>query len=112
MKLTWFAFLLICCSLAASATISHANQINYLQMFIKSRQSKNPPCGEEWPELDISREYSPVYVSQKDGSMKADKIDVLPGQPQLAYTILLNNQNTNQTVINLKDIAVCSTRLP
>lgn len=28
--------------------------------------------------------------------------------PQLAYTILLNNRNTNHTAINLKGIAVCS----
>ena len=28
--------------------------------------------------------------------------------PQLAYTILLNNKNTNQTVIHLKGIAVSS----
>lgn len=27
--------------------------------------------------------------------------------PQLAHTILVNNKNTNQTVINLKGIAVC-----
>ena len=28
--------------------------------------------------------------------------------PQLAYTILVNNKNSNQTMINLKGIAVCS----
>ena len=28
--------------------------------------------------------------------------------PQLAYTILVNNKNSNQTMINLKGIVVCS----
>ena len=32
--------------------------------------------------------------------------------PQLAYTILSNNNRTNQTVINLKGIAVSSFVLP
>lgn len=82
MKLAWFATLLFCCFFLAFPSITHANQSNYLRKFIKSRQSEDPPHADAWPELDILHEYSPVYISPQDGTMKDDKIDVLPGQPE------------------------------
>ena len=84
-KLTWLLLLFSCyCS-------CKANQIDYLNRFIKSRRSRNrAPQAELRPGLEneyqLGQEYygqfSPVYVGKQEGLKKADKIKSLPGQPQ------------------------------
>ncbi|PIA46393.1 hypothetical protein AQUCO_01500135v1 [Aquilegia coerulea] len=87
MKLTLFAYWLLCSCyllvLLAFPSISHANQIEYLDKLMKSRRSDNPPNNNVWPDLNtLNNEYTPVYIGPQDGLMKADKIDALPGQPE------------------------------
>ncbi|CAI9761598.1 unnamed protein product [Fraxinus pennsylvanica] len=48
-----------------------------------SRKSQNSPISSTWAQLDETRDYSPVYVAPQDGLMQADKIDKLPGQPDM-----------------------------
>ncbi|PIA46403.1 hypothetical protein AQUCO_01500145v1, partial [Aquilegia coerulea] len=82
MKLIMFAqWLLFSCCLMAFPLINHANQISYLDKLLKLRRSDMPPNGDAWPELDFTKEYSPVYISPQEGLMAADKIDAMPGQP-------------------------------
>lgn len=51
---------------------------------IKSRRSGSPPCAEPWTEQDISN-LSRVYIVPQQGSMEADRIDKLPGQPEVDF---------------------------
>ncbi|PIA46394.1 hypothetical protein AQUCO_01500136v1, partial [Aquilegia coerulea] len=132
MKLTLFAhWLLFSCCLLAYPLTNHANQITYLDKLMKFRKSTNPPNSDAWPHLDISSEYSPVYISPQDGLMEADKIDAMPGQPQgvnfdqysgyvtvdptagraLFYYLAESpeNSSTNPLVLQLNANAFCST---
>ncbi|KAG5542184.1 hypothetical protein RHGRI_021898 [Rhododendron griersonianum] len=79
-----FICLLLCFQqLAFFPIASAANQGDNLNKLIKSRKSENPPNAETWVALEFaSKEYSPVYVGNQSGSMDADKIDALPGQPK------------------------------
>ncbi|KAL2507380.1 Serine carboxypeptidase-like 40 [Forsythia ovata] len=36
-----------------------------------------------WAQLHKTKDYSPVYIAPQDGLMQADKIDKLPGQPEM-----------------------------
>lgn len=72
--------------------LCEANQIDYLNKFIKSRRIRNqaPPaelltCLDSDNQSMRGQEYghsSPVYVGNQRGLKKADKIKLLPGQPQ------------------------------
>ncbi|KAI8548710.1 hypothetical protein RHMOL_Rhmol07G0295200 [Rhododendron molle] len=84
MKAPIFICLLLCFQqLAFFPTASTANQGDNLNKLIESRKSENPPNAETWVALEFAnKEYSPVYVGNQSGSMDADKIDALPGQPE------------------------------
>ncbi|KAE9458532.1 hypothetical protein C3L33_09576, partial [Rhododendron williamsianum] len=84
MKAPLFICLLLCFQqLAFFPIASTANQGDNLSKLIKSRKSENPLNAETWVALEFaSKEYSPVYVGNQSGSMDADKIDALPGQPE------------------------------
>ncbi|KAI3522105.1 hypothetical protein L1887_11584 [Cichorium endivia] len=62
---------------------SKHNQITKLNKLTESRRSENPPRGEPWTEEDISN-LSPLHVVQQ-GSKEADRINRLPGQPQVNF---------------------------
>ncbi|KAL5992713.1 hypothetical protein ACLOJK_013632 [Asimina triloba] len=85
MKIVPFTSLLlfICCFLAWPAT-NEADQFHNLQRLIESEKSSSEQTDvDAWVGLDANRStYSPVYLSPQDGLMEADKVDMLPGQPQ------------------------------
>ncbi|KAI3522106.1 hypothetical protein L1887_11585 [Cichorium endivia] len=62
---------------------SKHNQITKLIKLTESRRSENPPRGEPWTEEDTSN-LSPLYIVQQ-GSKEADRINRLPGQPQVNF---------------------------
>ncbi|XP_058223311.1 serine carboxypeptidase 1-like isoform X1 [Rhododendron vialii] len=84
MKAPQFICLLLCFQqLAFFPIVSSANQGDNLSKLIKSRKSENPPNAETRVAIEFaSKEYSPVYLGNQSGSMDADKIDALPGQPE------------------------------
>ncbi|KAF8405073.1 hypothetical protein HHK36_009970 [Tetracentron sinense] len=82
MKVAVSIWLLLSFCLLAFITFNDANQIESLDRLITSRRSENRPRIDSWGELDAIKEYSPVYIGKQDGLMQADKIDVLPGQPE------------------------------
>ncbi|KAJ9567502.1 hypothetical protein OSB04_003468 [Centaurea solstitialis] len=61
-----------------------SNQINNLNKLIKSRGSESPPYADAWTEQDVSN-LSPAQIIPQQGSQQADKIDSLPGQPQVDF---------------------------
>ncbi|KAK1433516.1 hypothetical protein QVD17_10427 [Tagetes erecta] len=63
---------------------SKENQISNLNKLIKSRRSGNPPHAETWTKQEVSN-LSPVYAVPQEGSMEADRIDKLPGQPEADF---------------------------
>ncbi|KAL2485527.1 Serine carboxypeptidase-like 40 [Abeliophyllum distichum] len=72
----FFSLFLLCSS-------SNGNQTAYLHMLFMSRKSQNSPDSNTWAQLHETRDYSPVYIAPQDGLMQADKIDKLPGQPEM-----------------------------
>ncbi|XP_076918484.1 serine carboxypeptidase 1-like [Bidens hawaiensis] len=60
------------------------NQISNLNKLFLSRRSENPPHAGQWTEQDISN-LSPVHIVPQEGSMEADRIDKLPGQPEVDF---------------------------
>ena len=61
------------------------NQITKLNKLTESRRSKNPPAGEPWTKQDTSN-FSPVLsIEPQQGSKEADRVDRLPGQPQVDF---------------------------
>ncbi|KAF7137829.1 hypothetical protein RHSIM_Rhsim07G0231200 [Rhododendron simsii] len=84
MKAPLFICLLLCFQqLAFFPIASTANQGDNLSKLIKSRKSENTPNAGTWVALEFAnKEYSPVCVGNQSGSMDADKIDALPGQPE------------------------------
>ncbi|KAK9074438.1 hypothetical protein SSX86_007036 [Deinandra increscens subsp. villosa] len=64
--------------------ISKDNQISNLNKLIKSRTSGNPPHADPWTKQDVSN-LSPLYIVPQEGSMEADMIDKLPGQPEVDF---------------------------
>ncbi|KAD4888680.1 hypothetical protein E3N88_20753 [Mikania micrantha] len=58
--------------------------ISNLNKLIKSRSAGNPLHAESWTKQDISN-LSPAYIIPQEGSMEADKIDKLPGQPEADF---------------------------
>nr|GMC52329.1 serine carboxypeptidase II-3-like [Ipomoea batatas] len=87
MKLVaWISWLLLLLLLSSSQNgvfhIQGSSQAEYLYNLIMSRSTQH---SEEWPELEdaelaISSSFS-ANIEAQEGSMEADKIDALPGQP-------------------------------
>ncbi|KAK9054344.1 hypothetical protein SSX86_025422 [Deinandra increscens subsp. villosa] len=70
--------------LLAFSVASKDNQISSLNKWIKSRRSVNPPHAEQWTEEDVSN-LSPAHIVPQEGSMEADRIEKLPGQPSVDF---------------------------
>ncbi|KAL8230894.1 hypothetical protein R6Q57_000672 [Mikania cordata] len=71
--------------LVGFSVANNDNQISNLNKLIKSRRSAgNPSHAESWTKQDISN-LSPTYIIPQEGSMEADKIDKLPGQPEADF---------------------------
>lgn len=85
MKAPHLICLLLLCfqQLAFFPIASTASQADNLYKLIKSRKSENPSNAKTWVELEaVNKAYFPVSLGNQLGSMDADKIDALPGQPQ------------------------------
>ena len=64
--------------LVASVQCYGRNGFNPLEKLIKAQKSKRiSTSGDEL----LNVEYSPVYVGPQDGLKEADKVELLPGQP-------------------------------
>lgn len=72
--------LLLCYQLALLLPCSGSTQTDNLHKLIKSRRSVNPPLSELW-----DGNVSPVYIGPQDGLMLDDKIESLPGQPEVDF---------------------------
>ncbi|XP_076883277.1 serine carboxypeptidase 1-like [Bidens hawaiensis] len=84
--MTHISYLLLVFSLylLAFSVATRNNQISNLNKLLKSRRSENPPHAEQWTEQDISN-LSPVHIEPQEGSIEADRIDKLPGQPEADF---------------------------
>ena len=78
MRSPLLASLLLACSLLALPHIDGFNKADRLQELIKSQRSRSN-LSTHWKS---SKALHQVYVGPQDGLMEADKIDVLPSQPQ------------------------------
>ncbi|TYJ26542.1 hypothetical protein E1A91_A07G126900v1 [Gossypium mustelinum] len=77
---TWM--LLSMCLLGHLIIYGEANEAEALGDFLKSRLSKKPsPTVHSWAWLNEKTGNYPNYIQPQDGSMEADKIGALPGQP-------------------------------
>ncbi|XP_076904593.1 serine carboxypeptidase 1-like [Bidens hawaiensis] len=83
-RITYFMLIAVSLYLVAFSVASKDNQISNLKKLIKSRRSRNPPHAESWTKQDVSN-LSPYYTIPQQGSMKADRIDKLPGQPEVNF---------------------------
>ncbi|KAI3726695.1 hypothetical protein L1987_66495 [Smallanthus sonchifolius] len=70
--------------LVGFSVASKDNQISSLNKLIKSRGSGNPPHAESWTKQDVSN-LTPAHIVPQEGSMEADRIDKLPGQPEMDF---------------------------
>lgn len=59
----------------------NATQQTNLHTLLKSTRSRSFSVSDSWPQLQAERDYAPVFVAPQDGLMEADKITLLPGQP-------------------------------
>ncbi|KAG4191765.1 hypothetical protein ERO13_A07G115100v2 [Gossypium hirsutum] len=77
---TWM--LLSMCLLGYLIIYVEANEAEVLGNFLKSRLSKkSSPAVHSWAWLNEKTGNSPNYIQPQDGSMEADRIGALPGQP-------------------------------
>ncbi|KAE8718147.1 Serine carboxypeptidase II-3 [Hibiscus syriacus] len=87
MKVTvmWLLLLLPHCLPGYPISSCMGNQIENLNRLIASRRSWNTPRPELCAWLDDlgNIDHSPVYVGSQKGLMQADKIDKMPGQPEV-----------------------------
>ncbi|XP_057953392.1 serine carboxypeptidase 1-like [Malania oleifera] len=82
-KLAVFHCLLISlCLLCIAFSTDANNQVNNLHKLIMSRRSQNSSLSISWAELEATEEHSTVFAKPQDGSMEADRIHKLPGQPK------------------------------
>ena len=81
MMTPYFSLLLISCCLFVLPNNIEANQADNLRRLIKSKRFPWPHQSNSWADLDATVPVSPVYVSNQDGLMEADRIKALPGQP-------------------------------
>ncbi|KAJ0818770.1 putative carboxypeptidase D [Helianthus annuus] len=79
-RMSYLMLIVVSLYLIGFSVASKDNQISKLNKLIKSRRSENPPHAESWTKQDISN-LSPVYTVPQEGSLEADRIDKLPGQP-------------------------------
>ncbi|KAJ0889850.1 putative carboxypeptidase D [Helianthus annuus] len=79
-RMSYLMLIVVSLYLIGISVASKDNQISKLNKLIKSRRSENPPHAESWTKQDISN-LSPVYTVPQEGSLEADRIDKLPGQP-------------------------------
>ncbi|KAM0032752.1 putative carboxypeptidase D [Helianthus debilis subsp. tardiflorus] len=79
-RMSYLMLIVVSLYLVGFSVASKDNQISKLNKLIKSRRSENPPHAESWTKQDISN-LSPVYTVPQEGSLAADRIDKLPGQP-------------------------------
>ncbi|KAK6272436.1 PREDICTED: serine carboxypeptidase II-3 [Theobroma cacao] len=81
MKLAGYTWMLLFLCLWGLLTCGEANQAETLRSFLKSRLSRKPAAAHSLAWFHNKTGYSPNYVQPQDGSMEADKIGALPGQP-------------------------------
>ncbi|XP_072982661.1 serine carboxypeptidase 1-like [Typha latifolia] len=82
MRTAYFSLLLISITLFALPITNQANQADQLRKFIKSTRSSWFHRSNSWAELDSDEVITPGGVIHQDGSMEADRIEALPGQPK------------------------------
>ncbi|KAJ8762401.1 hypothetical protein K2173_007561 [Erythroxylum novogranatense] len=82
-KLLKLLFLALSSYLLVLSDSCNASQTNYLQEFIRSRKfnSSSPHSNRPW-NLNARYNFSSVYIGSQEGTMEADKITELPGQPE------------------------------
>lgn len=83
MKLVpWISCLLLLLLLTSQNGVICRSDVEYLYNLIKSRSTQD---SEEWPDLEDAEHVislsSAANIGAQEGSMEADKIDALPGQP-------------------------------
>ncbi|KAL8250669.1 hypothetical protein R6Q59_034362 [Mikania micrantha] len=84
-QMSKFLFIVFLLYLVGFSVASNDTQISNLNKLLKSRRSAgNPSHAESWTKQDISN-LNPAYIVPQEGSMEADKIDKLPGQPEADF---------------------------
>ncbi|XP_076912636.1 serine carboxypeptidase 1-like [Bidens hawaiensis] len=83
-QLSYFMLIAVSLYLVGFSVASKDNQISNLNKLIKSRRSRNPPHAESWTKQDVTN-LSPFYTIPQQGSMEADRIHKLPGQPEVDF---------------------------
>ena len=82
MKLVGYStWMLLCMCLLGLLTCGEANQAETLRSFLKSRLSRKPSSAHSLAWLHKKTGHFPNHIQPQDGSMEADKIGALPGQP-------------------------------
>ncbi|XVF19669.1 hypothetical protein REPUB_Repub11eG0130800 [Reevesia pubescens] len=81
MKLVAYTWMLLYMCLLGLLTCGEANQAETLRSFLKSRLSQKPSSASSLAWFHKKTGYSPNYIQLQDGSMEADKVGALPGQP-------------------------------
>ena len=82
MKLVVYStWMLLCMCLLGLLTCGEANQAETLRSFLKSRLSRKPSSAHSLAWLHKKTGHFPNHIQPQDGSMEADKIGALPGQP-------------------------------
>ncbi|XWS72969.1 hypothetical protein CRYUN_Cryun02cG0085500 [Craigia yunnanensis] len=82
MKLVGYStWMLLCMCLLGLLTCGEANQAEALRSFLKSRLSRKPYSAHSLAWLHKKTGHFPNQIQPQDGSMEADKIGALPGQP-------------------------------
>ncbi|XP_057953390.1 serine carboxypeptidase 1-like [Malania oleifera] len=70
------------CLLCIGFSTDANNQVDNLYRLIMSRRSQNPPLAVSWAKLGTTEEHLTMFDKPQDGSMEADRILKLPGQPK------------------------------
>ncbi|XP_076912639.1 serine carboxypeptidase 1-like [Bidens hawaiensis] len=83
-RMSYLMLIVVSLYLLGFSVARKANQISNLNKQIKSRRSGNPPHPESWTKQDVSN-LSPYYTIPQQGSMEADRIHKLPGQPDVDF---------------------------
>ncbi|XP_076912637.1 serine carboxypeptidase 1-like [Bidens hawaiensis] len=83
-RMPYLMLIVVSLYLVGFSVASKDNQISILNKLIKSRRSGNTPHAESWTQQDVVN-ISPVYTVPQQGSMEADRIDKLPGQPEADF---------------------------
>ncbi|XWS73771.1 hypothetical protein CRYUN_Cryun02cG0157800 [Craigia yunnanensis] len=81
MKLVAYTWMLLCICLLGLLTCGEANQAETLRSFLRSKLSRKPSPAHSLTWFHKKTGYSPNCIQPQDGSMEADKIGALPGQP-------------------------------